>query len=80
MATVSQIKMYQADPERVPRSRRELLWFIWGHMSNVNVFKEGAYYAIRVGRVISATHIRCINHLTKEQWLNLARGVPKEVL
>lgn len=67
------------NPEGSPRTRRELLSHIWAHtdLRDTNVFKEGPFYAMRVGRVIAATHVRTIDAMTFNGWVKFARTVPK---
>ena len=64
-------------PHKAPRTRRELLSHIWSFGIDCDVFKEGPYYAIRMGRTISATHIRCINDFSFSAWLNKIQSVAK---
>jgi hypothetical protein len=69
------------DVTKCPKTRRELLYHLWGvGLTNVNVFREGSYYAITVGRIISATHLKRIGTLTYEQWEKLAKDVPKSII
>jgi hypothetical protein len=70
------------DPEhRAPRTRRELLSHLWAlpDLKDCNVFKEGPFYALRVGRVIAATHLRTIDSLTFNQWAQRARSTPRSL-
>lgn len=60
------------EPQRskFPRSRRELLSFLWFglEMHNANIAKEGPEYTAYVGRKVMATRIRSINALTFGEW------------
>lgn len=63
------------DPTKCPRTRRELLAHLWGVDIFCNVFKEGAYYAVRTYGRVGATHVRRIDALTFEQWGRVAKDV-----
>lgn len=66
------------DTARAPRTRRELLSHLWGvGLCDANVWREGSRYAIRAGRVISATGVRRLGALTFAQWEHLARTAPR---
>lgn len=57
------------DDSARPRTRRELLSHLWGiGLTSANVFREGPYYTLQAGRVLVATHLRCIDTWTFADW------------
>lgn len=58
------------DPNRAPRTRREVLSHIWAcpGLESANIFKEGAFYAIRTKTGTAATHRRCIGAVSFATW------------
>lgn len=53
----------------VPHTRKQLVTWLWAKgRTDCNLVKEGPFYAAIVGRQIRATHERCIDRLTCEQW------------
>lgn len=54
---------------RAPRTRKELVWYLWNKgRTECNLVKEGPFYAAIVGTQIRATHERTIDRLTFEEW------------
>jgi len=51
-----------------PKTRRALLSHLWGLGLECNVFKEGPFYAVMAGGIISATHVRAIDDLSFNGW------------
>ena len=66
-------------PDKRPRTRKELLQHLWAIIPDCNIFKEGPFYAVRHGRVIAATHTRCIDSRTFAGWEQFVRSTPKEL-
>lgn len=58
------------DPDnRSPKTRKELLYHLWGSgLTDVNIWKEGPFYACRIGRTIYATYLRRIDSLYFSEW------------
>lgn len=51
-----------------PKTRKELVSYLWGKGVNANVFKEGPKYAVNFDGKIMATHLRTIGSLSFEEW------------
>lgn len=57
------------DPAACPTTRKALLYHLWGvGLANVNIAREGAFYAATIGTRIYATHARRIGHWSFAQW------------
>lgn len=55
--------------DQYAKTRKELMWGLWDRgVTNFNIFKEGPYYACRIGKTIYATHIRQIDRNSIEWW------------
>ena len=53
---------------KTPKTRKQLVTWLWNNGIYCNVFKEGPVYAIQYGRIIAATGIRCIDSLSFHEW------------
>jgi len=54
---------------RCPRTRKEFVTWLWAKgRTDCNLIKEGPFYTAMVGSCMRATHERCIDWLTFEQW------------
>ncbi len=66
------------DVKSRPRTRRELLSHLWGvGLNSCNIFKEGPFYAATNGKIIAATHTRCIDSRNFEEWEQFVRNIPQ---
>lgn len=63
------------DPTKTPRTRKELLQYLWDREVYANVCKEGPQYILECNGVCYATHLRRIDSLSFEQWEKDARWV-----
>lgn len=58
-----------ANPTAFVATRRQLLSHLWGvGFTNVNVWREGPYYACRIGERVFATHVRALCNTTFAWW------------
>lgn len=56
-------------PNKYVTTRRGLLSHLWGiGLTNVNVWREGPFYACRVGDRVFATHVRALRNTTFNWW------------
>lgn len=57
-----------------PRTRKELLNFLWDNECWVDVFKAGNQYVIQYKTIISATHVPALHTLSFNGWLHLVQS------
>ena len=62
--------------EEYPKTRRELLFYLWygEELTSFNIFKEGSFYAITAGKMIFATHLKCIDNWSFEYWADTIKA------
>jgi len=51
-----------------PRTRKELVNYLWGKDIYVSVHKEGPHYILGFGRWFEQTYIRCIDNYSFDEW------------
>ena len=57
-----------------PRTRKELVNYLWNKDIYVDVHKEGPHYILRFGSWFEQTYIRCINNFSFEEWETKAKS------
>lgn len=62
-------RCYARKESDTPLTRSELVGWLWHHAhENINVFKEGPLYALRVEREVCVTGIRCLRDASFGWW------------
>ena len=71
MSSLLELRRYEGAADSAsPRTRKQLLWWLWKHSDfpNVDLYKSGPYYTIQHGRYQCATRVRRIDSPTFADW------------